>query len=85
MTPTSSGSSSADRVAVTELARQAGSFYRELKALNPEIVEGLPGLCRDRTVPSPAPQAHGPAKGGRSATASLPRGKMPIVETWGED
>jgi len=28
-----------DRVSVTELARQAHSFYRELKALNPEIVE----------------------------------------------
>jgi membrane-bound lytic murein transglycosylase D len=28
-----------ERVAVTELARRAGSFYRELKALNPEIVE----------------------------------------------
>jgi hypothetical protein len=28
-----------DRTAVTELARQAGSFYRELKALNPEIVD----------------------------------------------
>jgi len=28
-----------DRVAVAELARRAGSFYRELKALNPEIVD----------------------------------------------
>jgi hypothetical protein len=28
-----------DRVTVVDLARQAGSFYRELKALNPEIVE----------------------------------------------
>ena len=35
-----------DRVAVTELARQAGSFYRELKALNPEIVEDWLGKGR---------------------------------------
>jgi membrane-bound lytic murein transglycosylase D len=28
-----------DRISVTELAWQARSFYRELKALNPEIVE----------------------------------------------
>jgi hypothetical protein len=28
-----------DRVAVAEIARQARSFYRELKALNPEIIE----------------------------------------------
>jgi membrane-bound lytic murein transglycosylase D len=35
-----------DRVTVTELARQAGSFYRELKALNPEIVEDSLGKGR---------------------------------------
>jgi hypothetical protein len=35
-----------DRVAVTELARQAGSFYRELKALNPEIIEDWLGKGR---------------------------------------
>jgi hypothetical protein len=28
-----------DRIAVADLARRAGSFYRELKSLNPEIVE----------------------------------------------
>jgi soluble lytic murein transglycosylase-like protein len=28
-----------ERIAVADLARRAGSFYRELKALNPEIVE----------------------------------------------
>jgi hypothetical protein len=31
---------------VTELARQARSFYRELKALNPEIVEDSLGKGR---------------------------------------
>ena len=35
-----------DRVTVTELARQAGSFYRELKALNPEIIEDSLGKGR---------------------------------------
>jgi hypothetical protein len=35
-----------DRVAVTELARRAGSFYRELKALNPEIVDDWLGKGR---------------------------------------
>ena len=35
-----------DRVAVAELARQAGSFYRELKALNPEIVDDWLGKGR---------------------------------------
>jgi membrane-bound lytic murein transglycosylase D len=35
-----------DRVAVTELARQARSFYREMKALNPEIVEDWLGKGR---------------------------------------
>ena len=35
-----------DRITVTELARQARSFYRELKALNPEIVEDSLGKGR---------------------------------------
>jgi hypothetical protein len=35
-----------DRTAVAELARQAGSFYRELKALNPEIVDDWLGKGR---------------------------------------
>lgn len=35
-----------ERVAVTELARQARSFYREMKALNPEIVEDSLGKGR---------------------------------------
>lgn len=34
-----------DRVAVAELARRAGSFYRELKALNPEIVDDWLGYA----------------------------------------
>src|SRR5262249_52993743 len=35
-----------DRVTVAELARQAGSFYREMKILNPEIVEDSLGKGR---------------------------------------
>jgi peptidoglycan lytic transglycosylase D len=35
-----------ERVAVSELARQAGSFYRELKTLNPEIAEDWLGKGR---------------------------------------
>jgi membrane-bound lytic murein transglycosylase D len=35
-----------DRVTVTELARHAHSFYRELKALNPEIIEDSLGKGR---------------------------------------
>lgn len=35
-----------DRVAVADLARQAGSFYREIKALNPEIVDDWLGRGR---------------------------------------
>jgi soluble lytic murein transglycosylase-like protein len=35
-----------ERVTVTELARRAGSFYRELKALNPEIVNDWLGKGR---------------------------------------
>jgi hypothetical protein len=35
-----------DRISVAELARQAGSFYRELKALNPEIVDDWLGRGR---------------------------------------
>jgi hypothetical protein len=35
-----------DRVTVTELARQAHSFYRELKTLNPEIIEDSLGKGR---------------------------------------
>ena len=35
-----------ERVAVADLARQAGSFYRELKALNPEIVDDWLGKGR---------------------------------------
>jgi peptidoglycan lytic transglycosylase D len=47
-----------DRVAVTELARQAGSFYRELKALNPEIVEDWLGKGRYEIR---VPKGRGPA------------------------
>jgi hypothetical protein len=35
-----------DRVTVTELARQVHSFYRELKTLNPEIIEDSLGKGR---------------------------------------
>jgi membrane-bound lytic murein transglycosylase D len=35
-----------ERVAVSTLARQAGSFYREMKALNPEIVDDWLGKGR---------------------------------------
>lgn len=47
-----------DRVAVTELARRAGSFYRELKALNPEIVDDWLGKGR-YTIR--VPKGRGPA------------------------
>jgi hypothetical protein len=47
-----------DRVAVAELARQAGSFYRELKAFNPEIVDDW--LGKGRYVIR-VPKGHGPA------------------------
>ena len=47
-----------DRVAVAELARQAGSFYRELKALNPEIVDDWLGKGRYAIR---VPKGQGPA------------------------
>jgi soluble lytic murein transglycosylase-like protein len=47
-----------DRVAVSTLARQAGSFYRELKALNPEIVEDWLGRGRYAIR---VPKGNGPA------------------------
>jgi hypothetical protein len=42
---------------VTELARWAGSFYRELKALNPEIVDDWLGKGRYSIR---VPKGHGP-------------------------
>ncbi len=47
-----------DRVAVTELARRAGSFFRELKALNPEIVDDWLGKGRYAIR---VPKGRGPA------------------------
>ena len=47
-----------DRVAVAKLARQAGSFYRELKSLNPEIVDDW--LAKGR-YELRVPKGHGPA------------------------
>jgi soluble lytic murein transglycosylase-like protein len=47
-----------DRVTVTELARRAGSFYRELKALNPEIVDDWLGKGRYAIR---VPKGRGPA------------------------
>jgi soluble lytic murein transglycosylase-like protein len=47
-----------DRTAVAELARQAGSFYRELKALNPEIVDDWLGKGRYALR---VPKGHGSA------------------------
>jgi membrane-bound lytic murein transglycosylase D len=47
-----------ERVAVAELARLAGSFYRELKALNPEIVEDWLGKGRYALR---VPRGQGPA------------------------
>jgi hypothetical protein len=46
-----------ERASVAELARQAGSFYRELKALNPEIVEDWLGKGRYAIR---VPKGHGP-------------------------
>jgi membrane-bound lytic murein transglycosylase D len=46
-----------DRTTVAELARQAGSFYRELKALNPEIVDDWLGKGRYALR---VPKGHGP-------------------------
>jgi hypothetical protein len=46
-----------ERVSVAELARQAGSFYRELKALNPEIVDDWLGKGRYALR---VPKGHGP-------------------------
>jgi hypothetical protein len=46
-----------DRVAVAQLARWAGSFYRELKALNPEIVDDWLGRGRYAIR---VPRGHGP-------------------------
>jgi hypothetical protein len=47
-----------ERVAVAELARQAGSFYRELKVLNPEIVDDWLGKGRYAIR---VPKGQGPA------------------------
>jgi membrane-bound lytic murein transglycosylase D len=63
-----------DRVAVAELARQAGSFYRELKALNPEIVEDWLGKGRyEIRVPKGRAPAFRAAFGGTGRTSGLPR------------
>ena len=61
-----------DRVAVTELARQAGSFYRELKALNPEIVEDWLGKGRYEIR---VPKGRGPAL--RAALGGAVRASVP--------
>ena len=47
-----------DRMAVAELARHSGSFYRELKALNPEIVDDWLGKGRYEIR---VPKGRGPA------------------------
>jgi soluble lytic murein transglycosylase-like protein len=63
-----------ERVAVAELARQAGSFYRELKALNPEIVDDWLGKGRYAIR---VPKGHGPtlraALGGATRVSSPAR------------
>ena len=56
-----------ERVSVAELARQAGSFYRELKALNPEIVDDWLGKGRYALR---VPRGHGPIlRGGLGSAA----------------
>jgi soluble lytic murein transglycosylase-like protein len=63
-----------ERVAVSDLARQAGSFYRELKALNPEIVDDWLGKGRYEIR---VPKGRGPALravyGGGVRSTRLPR------------
>jgi hypothetical protein len=58
---------------VTELARQAGSFYRELKALNPEIVEDWLGKGRYEIR---VPKGRGPAL--RAALGGAGRVSIPV-------
>jgi membrane-bound lytic murein transglycosylase D len=63
-----------ERVAVAELARQAGSFYREMKALNPEIVDDWLGKGRyEIRVPKGRAPALRAAYGGTGRTSVLPR------------
>ena len=63
-----------ERVAVAELARQAGSFYREMKALNPEIVDDWLGKGRyEIRVPKGRAPALRAAYGATSRTSVLPR------------
>jgi soluble lytic murein transglycosylase-like protein len=61
-----------DRVAVAELARQAGSFYRELKLLNPEIVDDWLGRGRYTLR---VPKGHGPALRAALGGATRPGGR----------
>ena len=61
-----------DRMAVAELARHAGSFYRELKTLNPEIVEDWLGKGRYEIR---VPKGRGPAL--RAALGGGPRMSVP--------
>ena len=61
-----------DRMAVAELARHAGSFYRELKTLNPEIIEDWLGKGRYAIR---VPKGRGPAL--RAALGGGPRMSVP--------
>ena len=61
-------------MAVAELARQAGSFYREMKALNPEIVDDWLGKGRyEIRVPKGRAPALRATYGATSRTSVLPR------------
>jgi hypothetical protein len=63
-----------ERVAVADLARQAGSFYRELKALNPEIVDDWLGKGRyEIRVPKGRAPALRAVYGATPRTTVLPR------------
>ena len=63
-----------ERVAVAELARQAGSFYREMKALNPEIVDDWLGKGRyEIRVPKGRAPALRAVYGATSRSSILPR------------
>jgi hypothetical protein len=60
-----------ERASVAELARRAGSFYRELKALNPEIVDDWLGKGRYAIR---VPKGHGPLLRAAVGGASRPGG-----------
>ena len=57
---------------MSELARQAGSFYRELKTLNPEIVDDWLGKGRYEIR---VPKGRGPAL--RAALGGTVRASAP--------